>query len=385
MSCAFDPSPLDAAAASATADGDIVGTVIAVAHRGRNLHVVARGWADREKRSPMAGDAVFRLASLTKAVTCVAALAMVEAGLLSLDDRVTRWLPWFAPALPTGERPPIRIVDLITHRSGLGYGFGQPRGNAYEMAGVSDGLDDSGLTLEANLRRLAGVPLLDAPGTAWRYSLGIDVLGAVLERAAGRPLADVVAETVTRRLGMAGVDFAAPPATALVTPYAGAFPEPARMDSVHAVAMGSGTIHYAPARAWSGSAFPSGGTGLVGSAPAFLRFLEAMRTGGEGVVSPAMARRFATDAVGGAIVGMPGSGLGWGLGVAVMRDPAATGSPLGAGSWLWGGVYGHSYWVDPVGELSVVALTNTALAGMAGPFPESVKRAVYAGLAAGSR
>ncbi|MFM6831125.1 MAG: serine hydrolase, partial [Novosphingobium sp.] len=146
------------------------------------------------------------------------------------------------------------------------------------------------------------------------------------------------------------------------------------------VAMGAGEIRFSPGRAYDASAFPSGGTGLVGTATDYVRFLDAIRRGGNGILSAAMARRFATDALDGEDIGFSGSGMGWGMGAAIMRDPAATGSPLSAGSWLWGGVYGNSYWVDPVRQIAVVALTNTALAGMTGAFPDEIKRAVYAGL-----
>jgi CubicO group peptidase (beta-lactamase class C family) len=272
------------------------------------------------------------------------------------------------------------LQQLITHCSGLGYGFGQPAGNAYEAAGVSDGLDASGLSLAENMHRLAKLPLFEAPGAAWRYSLGIDLLGLVLEEAAGQTLPQIIAQQVTGPLGMRDTGFFAPMGAILATPYADGTP-PRRMMAQDAVPMGPALIRFAPDRAYDARAFPSGGTGLIGTAADYLRFLEAMRTGGAGVVSPQMAQRFVTNAVGDKVVGMPGSGLGWGLGVAIWRDPAATRSPLNPGSWSWGGVYGHSFWVDPVAELSVVGLTNTAIAGMAGAFLEAVKQAVYAGLA----
>lgn len=373
----FDAGPL----CHAMADARIVGCAIAIAHRGQTIYAGAAGWADRENHIPMAADTPFRLASLTKAVVCVAALSLAETGVIDLEAPVTDWLPWFTPALASGERPPISLRQLMTHTSGLGYGFAQPRGNSCEAAGVSDGLDESaGRTLEDNLRRLATVPLLDPPGTAWRYSLGIDVLGAVLERVTGLPLSAVIARQVTRPLSMNGTMFTAPPGMTLAIAYADGMPVPVRMASAHAVPMGNGAIHFAPARAHDPAAYPSGGTGLIGTAADYLRFLEAVRTGGGGIVTPETAERFTTNMVGDLTVGLPGSGLGWGLGVAIMRDPAATASPLNAGSWSWGGVYGHSYWVDPVADLSVVALTNTAIAGMAGPFPDAIKAAVYAGL-----
>lgn len=377
----FDCGPLAAVLAAATGEGRIVGAVAAVAHRG-SVHLRAAGFADREEGLPMSGDALFRLASLSKVVVSVAALALAEQGAIELDGAVTDWLPWFIPRLPSGRAPKISLRHLLTHSAGLGYSFGQPGGGAYRAAGISDGLDDSGLTLDENLRRLGSVPLLHRPGEAWTYSLATDVLGAVLERAAGRPLADLIAELVVQPLGLASIGFVAAPDAVLATPYGDGKPVPQRMGANFALPFGESSIRYSPGRAYDGNAYPSGGTGLVGTAADFLAFLEAIRMAGAPILSPESAAALTTNAVGDRQVGLPGSGLGWGLGVAIVRDPAVTGSPLGAGSWQWGGVYGHSYWVDPAAELSAVLLTNTAIAGMAGPFPDAVKRAVYEGLRA---
>lgn len=376
----FDPAPLQQAMDDAVARQAIVGCVVGVSRHAGGTYIATAGLVDREEARALAPDTLFRLASLTKAVVCVAALAMVEDGAMALDDPVTRWLPWFTPALPSGDRPTITIADLMTHRSGLGYAFGQISGEGYDAAGISDGLDASGLTLDQNMRRLASVPLFEAPGTTWRYALGIDLLGLILEQVAGQPLGLIVAERITRPLGMVDTHFHAAPSPRLATPYADGPSAPVRMAHSHGVPMGPGVIRFAPARVHDAGAFPSGGTGLIGTAADYILFLDAIAQGGGGILSPAMARRFVTHATGDAAASSPGPGLGWGLGVALMRDPAALGSPLSPGSWFWGGVYGNSYWVDPAAGLSVVALTNTALAGMAGPFPDAVKAAVYAGL-----
>lgn len=375
----FDSTPLEAVLAEATDSGRIVGAVAAIAHQG-TIQLHSAGSADREAGRAMTPDAVFRLASLSKAVVCVAALALAERGTIDLDSPVTDWLPWFTPHLRNGETPIITPRHLLTHQAGLGYGFGQPAGGGYPAAGISDGLDVSGLTLEENLRRLASVPLLHAPGTAWSYSLAIDVLGAVLEAACGRPLEAIVRATVTQPLALESIGFVATPETMLATPYASTAALPERMGERYILPMGQSAIVYAPGRAWHADAFPSGGTGLIGTAGDYLRFLEAVRGGGAPVLGRKMAAALVTHCVGSATVGMAGSGLGWGLGVSIVRDPAASASPLSAGSWQWGGVYGHSYWVDPAAEVSAVLLTNTAGAGMAGAFPDAVKRAVYAGL-----
>jgi CubicO group peptidase (beta-lactamase class C family) len=375
----FDAGALDAVLAETTGNGSVVGAVVAIAHHG-NVRIQAAGLDDRETGRVMAPDAVFRLASLTKAVVCVAALALAERGTIDLDQPVTDWLAWFTPRLPGGEQPRMAIRQLLTHQAGLGYGFAQPGSGGYRAAGISDGMDDSGLTLEDNLRRLTAVPLLHAPGTAWSYSLSIDVLGAVLEAACRRPLGEILARLVFDPLGLHSLAFVAAPGAPLVTPYASGPALPVRMSEHFVLPMGSSAIHFAPDRAWRADAFPSGGTGLIGNARDYLTFLDAIRSGGTPILSRPMAEAFITHAVGDAVVGLPGSGLGWGLGVAIVRDPDKSGSPLSAGSWQWGGVYGHSYWVDPAAALSIVLLTNTAGAGMSGAFPDAVRRAVVDGL-----
>jgi CubicO group peptidase (beta-lactamase class C family) len=147
------------------------------------------------------------------------------------------------------------------------------------------------------------------------------------------------------------------------------------MTDSFALKFGQSEIVYAPARAFDPKAFPSGGVGMVGSARDYLRFAEAIRTGGAGVIRPETATAMTTNAIGRLTAG---AGFGWGFGVAVLEDPAAAKSPLSKGAWSWSGVYGSNFWVDPVEKLSVVVLTNTAVAGMTGNFPMALRRAVYA-------
>ena len=134
----------------------------------------------------MREDAVFRLASLTKPLVTAAALRMVELGKIALADPVTRYLPDFRPALPNGDVPVITLRHLLTHTAGLAYRFMQPDGGAYERAGVSDGADEPGLSIEENLKRIARAGLFYPPGETWAYSVAIDVLGAVLQVVEGQ-------------------------------------------------------------------------------------------------------------------------------------------------------------------------------------------------------
>jgi CubicO group peptidase (beta-lactamase class C family) len=348
----------------------IVGAVVVAARNGEIVYLRAAGHADREASRPVREDAVFRLASMTKAIVCVAALALMDRGQLHLEDPVTRWLPDFRPKLADGREPVITLRHLMTHTAGLTYGFLSPAGAPYHRLGVSDGLDSSGLTLDENLRRIAAAPLLFEPGTGWHYSVAIDVLGAVIERATGSSLPEAVRRIVTIPLGMTSVDFVAPTDAVLATPYGDATPEPVRMTDPFRLPFGPSAIVYSPARAFDPKAFPAGGVGMVGTAKDYLRFIEAIRTGGGGVIRPEMTR----NAIGAL---SSGPGFGWGLGVQILNDPAAARLPLNAGAWNWAGVYGTHFWVDPAIGLSVVMLTNTAVAGMTGEFPLALRRAVY--------
>lgn len=372
---------IDRVVDTAIAEGRIAGAVILVAEDGRLIHRRAAGHLDREAGLPMREDAIFRFASVSKPFVAAAALALVDDGVLDPDAPITRHLPGFRPATSDGDRPVITLRQLLSHTAGLDYGFFQPADGPYARAGISDGLDDRpGLTLAENLRRLALVPLRNRPGAAWHYSLAIDVAGGLIEAATGRPLPDVVREKVTAPLGLEDTGFAVADTTRLAVAYMDG-PEggiPRRMAAAEAVPFGGSAVHYAPGRILDPDAWPSGGAGMAGTAADVLALLEAIRTGGGGVLSPGMAAAFARPATGDLPLDVTGPGWAFGLGAAVLTDPALAGSPQSPGTWAWGGAYGHSWFVDPVRKLTVVAMTNTALAGMTGAFPDALRDAIYA-------
>jgi len=304
-----------------------------------------------------------------------AAMVLVDQGKLSLEDPVTKWLPEFRPKLASGEAPTITVRQLLTHTSGLGYKFAEKPGSAYYQAGVSDGFDELRISLDEEARRLASVPLFNKPGEAFRYSLSIDVLGAVLEKAAGKALPQVVADTVTQPLGMRDTGFWAKDAARLAVPYHDAKPAPAKMDDPWSMPFGEGgRMTYSPSRALDPKAFPSGGAGMVGTAPDIMRLLETVRAGGKPILKAETAASMMRNQIGSLVAG---PGTGFGFGGAVVVDPAASHTPQSAGTWQWGGVYGHSWFVDPARKLTVVALTNTALEGMWGKFTTDVRDATY--------
>lgn len=367
---------LDPVIDRALSENRIVGAVVLVAKDGEIVYRRAAGYADREAGTPMQEDSIFLLASVTKPFVTAAAMRLIEEGRLDLDAPVTQWLPDFRPSLPDASTPDITIGQLLTHSSGLGYSFQEPEDGPYHRLNVSDGLDQPGLSLDENLSRLAEAPLGFAPGESWRYSLGIDVLGGVLEKIEGRPLAEVVREKVTGPLGLEDTDFSVQDRSRLVTHYADGDPEPVPMTDGIAVPLYGLAITFAPSRILDLQSYPSGGAGMAGTADDVLRFLEAIRTGGAPVLKSETVETMTTDQIG-PQAETRGPGWGFGYGWAVLADPAPTGTPQAAGTLQWGGAYGHSWFIDRENGLSVVALTNTAFEGLAGAFPTDVRNAVY--------
>ncbi|HTN84394.1 MAG TPA: serine hydrolase domain-containing protein, partial [Sorangium sp.] len=248
--------------------------------------------------------------------------------------------------------------------------------DAYREARVTDGLDQPDVTMAEAMRRLASVPLGYQPGTGWEYSLATDVLGGVVAKAGGAPLPDVVRRLVTGPLGM-DVAFTVADPGRLAVPYGDAGARPARMADPQVVPFGPAKITYSPSRILDPRSYPSGGAGMVGTADDYLKFLEAVRTGGGKILRPATVQAMTSNQTGELEVQQPGGKWGFGFGFAVLKAPDPGTMPSAAGTWQWGGAYGSNFWVDPSAKLTVVVLTNTAFAGMTGEFPDAVRRAVY--------
>lgn len=364
----------------AVSEDRLVGGVVIVAKNGEKIVEAVAGAADREAGRRMSADTIFRYSSLTKPIVAAAAMALVERGTIRLDDPVTRWVPAFAPRLADGREARIDIRHLLTHTAGLGYAMLQPAGGPYEKAGVSDGLAEPNLTMEEELARLARVALDYPPGSAWGYSLAYDVLGEVLARATNTTLPEVVASTVTGPLGMRDTAFSVVDPARLATPYVSGKPQ-RRMRDPEVVPFLPGLgIKFSPSRIFDRESFASGGVGMAGTAADFLGFLAALQSGGGPILRPASTRQMMANQIGALrITTDEKPAWGFGFGGAVLMDAALAGTPQGLGTWKWGGVYGHHWFVDPVNRLTVIALTNTAIEGMAGGFVGQLMTAVYGG------
>jgi CubicO group peptidase (beta-lactamase class C family) len=371
---------LDAVLDQAIADRKIVGGVLSVSLHGQRVYERAVGYADRESQQNTKLDTLFRWASLTKPLMAALTLALTERGVIALEDPVTRFLPEFLPRTADGKTPQITVRQLLTHTAGLTYTLFEGSDGPYHRANVSDGMDQPGLSIQENLRRIASVPLAYTPGASWGYSVSTDVLGEYLARAAATPLPTLMRSLVTEPLGAvdSGFTVSKQDRPRLATAYGDGEREPVRMGAHHLTLFGDATISYAPDRMFNPDSYPSGGGGMSGTAQDFMSFLEGVRTGGAPILSNSSVAQLSTVKPGDFEVTIPG--WKWALGWPVLVDPSRTGTPQSPGSWLWGGVYGNSWFVDPRRELSVVLLTNTAVAGMVGALPDAIRDAIYKAL-----
>ena len=365
-------SRIDAVMDAAIANQKIVGAEVIVTHHGDVAYHRSAGWFDREADRPMIDNAIYRLASLTKPIVAATALAMVDKGMVGLDDRVSRHIPWFAPGLKDGREAEITIHHLLTHTAGLAYSYPQD-------PTISTGLGATDQGLEENFTRVARHPLEYEPGTAWQYSVAIDVLGAVLAQVHGGTLDDAVKAHITGPLGMAETGFFVADEERLAKPYADGMP-PTPMSDPEIVQGDKGPLVFSPSRIFSKSAFQSGGAGMAGTPADMLRFFEALRNGGGGAVRQETVARAFSNQVGN-VERDAGQRFGY-LG-AVVDDAVAANSPSAKGTVNWGGVYGHSWLIDPVNGLCILSMSNTAVEGCTGRYPKDIIAAVYADLIRG--
>jgi CubicO group peptidase (beta-lactamase class C family) len=325
----------------------------------------------------MTDDTLVRIYSMTKPITSVAFMMLVEEGLVALDDPVHRFIPSWrglgvyqagGAGVPGGgggwvTKPttaPMRMIDLLRHTSGLTYGFHMRTSvdAAYRKAKLEPFEQQGGL--QGFVDALAGIPLEFSPGTAYNYSVSTDVLGYLVEKISGLPFADFLQQRILGPLGM--VD----------TAFHVADDKAARFAQCYA-AGADGKLAVLPGRSFrEPTNSPSGGGGLVGTAADYLRFCECLRRGGEldGVrlLGPKTLKLMTSNH-------LPGDadladistslfseatyrGIGFGLGFAMTTDVARTGIAGSLGEYWWGGAASTAFWVDPVEDISVVFMTQ---------------------------
>lgn len=356
-------------------DGRLAGWQVVLARHGHVVHSSVYGQRDLEAGLPVELDTLWRIYSMTKPITSVAALSLLEEGAFELNDPVSRWIPAFADmrvwAGGTPQKPrtvpatePVRMWHLLSHTSGLTYGFmnAHPVDALYRERGFDFGTAH-GLDLAACSDAWAGLPLLFQPGAQWSYSVATDVLGRVLEVVTGRPLDAVLSERVLNPLAMSDtrwwVEHAyAKRLAALYTPHpqTGAA---VRLDSVGQAALRP-------------PAMLSGGGGLVSTAADYLRFTELLRRGGEldgvRVLGPrTLAYATRNHLPGNTDLAAYGSGqfsevayagVGFGLGFAVTTDPVRSKTVSSVGEFTWGGAASTAFLVDPVEDMVALLFTQ---------------------------
>jgi CubicO group peptidase (beta-lactamase class C family) len=372
---------VDAALNSALSDKRLVGAVIAVMQDGQLAHFKAYGLADREAGRAMTEDAIFRLASISKPIVTAAAMRMIELGKFKLDTPVTDFLPDFRPKAPDGSTPQITIRHLLTHTAGLSYDFLQPENGPYNTIPVSAGIDGD-FTMEDNLNRMVQAGLTFPPGAMWLYSVAIDVLGAILAKVEGTDVEGAVKKYVTGPMQMTDTSFFVTDEKRLVQPYSNATPEPVRIGDnfKQPFVQGCAPINLGVSRAFNRHAFQGGGGCMNGKAMDIVRMLDAIRAGGEPILSQETTRAMMSNQIGPLrILFDPTGNTAFGFGGSILLDPAASGSLLSPGSWQWGGVWGHSWHVDPARKTTIVNLTNTTLEGMVGQVVRDIQQAVVGG------
>ena len=347
-------------------EGRLAGAVAIVARRGKIAYLEAVGYRDKESGAPMTTDAIFRIASQTKALASVGVMLLQEEGRLLITDPVGKYLPEFMQttvAQPNGRRGydvvaakrPITIRDLLTHTAGISYGGG-PAADKWEEAGITGWyFADRDEPVGDVMARLAGLPLDGHPGEAWIYGYNTDILGAMIEKISGQTLGEFLGKRLLGPLRLEDTHFFLPAGKAdrLATVYSSTddggierAPDPGHM-------VGQGAYVSGPRKSFSA------GAGLLSTATDYATFLQMMLNGGalDGV------RILSRKTVESMTVGHTGDvefrpGQSFGLGFSVVEDPAALGLPASAGEFGWGGAYHSTYWVDPEEELVVVYLTQ---------------------------
>ena len=351
-------------------DNRLAGAVVLVARRGKVAYLHAFGTRDRESQAKMREDAIFRIASQSKALVSVAAMILQEEGALLIGDPVGKYLPEFqkttVAVAKTGggydvvdARRPITIRDLLTHTAGIGYGGGPARDKWAEAKIQGWYFADRDEPIAATVSRIAALPMDAQPGERFVYGYGTDILGAVVEKVSGKSLDEFIRTRITQPLGMKDTHFYLPTAQRdrLATVYAARqgrlerAPDEGNMN-------GQGNYVDGPRKSFSG------GAGLVSTASDYARFLQMLLNGGElngvRILSPKTVELMTSDHIGDRY-NTPGQGFG--LGFSVVKDLGVRGAPGSFGEYGWGGAYHSSYWVDPKEELIVTYFTQLIPAG----------------------
>ena len=359
----------------------IPGAVLLIARDGKIASLMNLGFQDRRAGMPMKTDAIFRIASMSKPITSVAAMILAEEGKLDIGAPVAQYLPEFKDVTvgieKVAPKRPMTVQDLLRHTSGLTYGFfgSSPVDELYRKSNLL-----ASKSLAEMVSAIARLPLLHQPGEVWEYSMSTDVLGRIVEVVSGKDLDAFVADNITRPLGMHDTGFYL---------NASQLARLAHPDS--AIFMASVDLTVKPA-------LLSGGGGMLSTAGDYARFCQMLLNGGEldGVrilapktvalmtsdQLPAATDRHSELAIAlGAFGPTPEMGTSFGLGFAVRTDPGRNPVPGSVGDFSWAGIAGTYFWVDPKEKMFTVLMIQVPQAAI-GPYFRQTRTLVYQALVA---
>lgn len=353
--------------------GELAGSVVMIARKGKIAYHKSFGQRDMESKSAMTDDVIFRIASQSKAIISVGVMMLQEEGKLIITEPVGNYIPAFKEttvAVSDTEKGNYNIVksdraitirDLLTHTAGIGYGYG-PAFDLWDEAGITGWyFADRDEQIQATINRLAKLPMDAQPGAQFVYGYSTDILGALIEVVSGQPLDDFIQEHILDPLGMTDTHFYLPAdkKSRLATVYSmendqlSRAPDPGHM-------VGQGAYVDGPRKNFSG------GAGYLSTAMDYARFLQMMLNNGtfngHRIISRKTVESMTTNHLGD--IKFPwGEGSGFGLGFSIIDDIGDVGTLGSNGAYGWGGAYHSTYWVDPSEELVVVYMTNIIPAG----------------------
>jgi CubicO group peptidase (beta-lactamase class C family) len=355
------------------------GAVVVVARKGRIAYFEAIGQLDPKTGTPMSRDAIFRLYSMTKPFTSVAAMMLVEDGRLRLTDPVGLYLPplanleVLAQGTTVAAERPVTVYDLMRHTSGMVYGTFTPNAQLKELYAKAN-VAWSGVTAAEQVESLAKVPLARQPGTAWEYGMSTDVLGRVVEAVSGMRLGRFLDERVFRPLQMKDTTFQ------VQTENAKRIAQPLETDRTTGKPITLHDVTVPPKN-------DAGGAGAAGTALDYARFLQMLANGGQldgqRLLARTTVRHMTSDHLGDIkpAHALLAPGYGFGLGFAVRRADGLNAALGSAGEYSWGGAGGTGFWVDPKEELVVVLMTQAQPGPWQREFKELFRQLVYQAIA----
>ncbi len=362
---------IDAVINAEIASGKIPGAVALVARNGKIAYFKSFGFADIDAQTPMQKDSIFRLASMTKAITSVGAMILYERGLFQLNDPVSKYIPEFADMQVVSEMDAngdvsatvpaaaqIKIIDLFTPSSGISYPFASNNvQKSYVDAGVIDGMTSRDITLADQMKLLATQPLLFEPGSGYVYGLGLDLLGYLIEVVSGKPLDQFFTEEIFTPLNMQDSYFYLPNSKSdrLATLYAEVGEEGLTVSRGHESNIILDNPRYPAGEIHS---YFSGGAGVSSTAFDYSRFIQMLLNNGELDGSGILSRK-SVDLMQSPRIDSSGDQIpDFGLGFEVIVDPAKVGELGSIGSYSWSGAFLTSYWIDPSENLIAVFMSQ---------------------------